>query len=174
MRLLGVILAGGRSSRFGSDKALARLHGQPLIAHVAAALAAETPHLRITGRSWPGCERLDDLPHPGLGPLGGLAAALAHARARCFDAVLAAPCDMPRLPHGLAALLAPAPAVALGQPVLGLWPAALADALVGHLTGGNRALLGWVAAAGARTVDLGLLANVNTPGELAALARMPE
>lgn len=33
--ITGVILAGGKSSRFGSNKALAILHGKPLIKHVA-------------------------------------------------------------------------------------------------------------------------------------------
>ena len=42
MKLLGAILAGGRSSRFGSDKAFALLNGKPLIDHVIAALAAQT------------------------------------------------------------------------------------------------------------------------------------
>ena len=38
MRILGAILAGGQARRFGSNKALARLHGEPLIAHAARAL----------------------------------------------------------------------------------------------------------------------------------------
>lgn len=169
MVVLAVILAGGRSLRFGSDKALAILDGRPLIAHVAAALAREAEAVAVAGRDWPPFPRLHDLPQSGLGPLGGLAAALVHARDHGYDTVLAAPCDMPRLPTGLASALAPGPAVARGQPVLGLWPAALAGALGAHLAAGHRSMMSWVDASAARTVDLGPLPNVNTPAELATL-----
>jgi molybdopterin-guanine dinucleotide biosynthesis protein A len=37
----GVVLAGGRSTRMGVDKALAPLAGRPLVVHVAARLAPQ-------------------------------------------------------------------------------------------------------------------------------------
>ncbi len=52
MRLLGAVLAGGQSRRFGSDKALALLDGRPLIAHVIAALAAQTEAVIVCGKEW--------------------------------------------------------------------------------------------------------------------------
>ena len=36
----GLVLAGGRSTRFGSDKALAQFRGAPLLAHVLRGLSA--------------------------------------------------------------------------------------------------------------------------------------
>ncbi|MFM2236672.1 MAG: MobA-like transferase domain, partial [Pseudomonadota bacterium] len=35
MKRLGAIIAGGKATRFGSDKAAAQLNGRPLIEHVA-------------------------------------------------------------------------------------------------------------------------------------------
>jgi len=168
-RLLGAVLAGGASRRFGSDKALAMLRGKPLIENVIAALATECETVIVCGRDWPSRRSLADRPGPGLGPLGGLAAAFHHAAASGHDAVLAAACDLAELPPGLAARLAPGPAVAAGQPALGLWPAALAARLDTHLASGGRSLFGWAAAAGARSVIVSGIANINTPADLAAL-----
>lgn len=80
MRLLGAILAGGAATRFGSDKGSgALIGGRALIDHVADALRPQVATLVVCGRHWPGLEGLADRPASGLGPLGGLCAALAHA-----------------------------------------------------------------------------------------------
>ena len=167
--VLGAILAGGQSRRFGSDKALAMLDGRPLIAHAIAALAAECSSVVVCGRDWPGHTTLPDRPGPGLGPLAGLCAALHHARMTGHGAVLTSACDLPHLPLGLLQRLSPGPAIAAGQPTLGLWPASLADALEAHLLSGIRSLFSWVEACGVRSVDCGPLPNINTPEDLAKL-----
>ncbi len=169
MKLLGAVLAGGAARRFGSDKALALFDGKPLIDHVLAALASETEAQIVTGRDWPAGTGIPDRPAPGLGPLGGLNAALRHATAHGFDAVLCAGCDLPALPAGLAARLAPGPAYVIGQPTIGLWPVALAPLLAAHLDSGGRSLHGWATAAHARGIDIGTLPNINTPADLARL-----
>ena len=148
------------------------LRGSSLIYHVIEALSTECATVVVIGRDWPDGIALSDRPGPGLGPLAGLAAALHHARDQGFTAVLTAGCDLPLLPAGLAARLTPAPAHALGQPALGLWPASLAEALDDHLAAGGRSLYGWAAATGARAVDLGALANINTPADLLAAAEL--
>lgn len=170
MRLLGAILAGGQARRFGSDKALAMADGARLIDRVAAALAPQVDALAVVGRDWPPLIRIADLPGPGLGPLGGLAGALDHGARHGFDAVLTAGCDLPDLPADLVALLCPAPALIADQPTIGLWPVALAPALVDHLaSGGNRAMRGWADRAGARRVAAPTpIANINAPADLAA------
>jgi molybdopterin-guanine dinucleotide biosynthesis protein B/molybdopterin-guanine dinucleotide biosynthesis protein len=90
----GVIFAGGKSSRMGSDKAAIRIDGQPLLQRVSRALGQVCVHLLIAG------ERPDfaaaDLPaiadiYPGSA-LGGLHNALTHAQT---EWVLVLPCDMP-------------------------------------------------------------------------------
>jgi molybdenum cofactor guanylyltransferase len=164
MRLLGAILAGGQSRRFGRDKAAALVGGRALIDRVADALGPQVDALIVVGRG-----DIDDRPAPGLGPLGGLCAALDHGARHGFDAVLTAGCDVLPVPDDLATRLAPGPAVIEGQPLFGLWPTALAARLDAHLAaGGDRSLRGWIAATGARAVALdATLHNVNTEDDLA-------
>lgn len=164
MRLLGAILAGGQSRRFGSDKAAAMVGGRPLLDHVIDALAPQVAELIVVGRGV-----VADRPAPGLGPLGGLCAALDHALRHGFDAVLTAGCDVLPVPGDLAERLASGPAVIEGQPLFGLWPAALAPQLDAHLAGSaDRSLRGWIAASGARQARLATpLHNLNTRDDLA-------
>ncbi|SFS12571.1 molybdenum cofactor guanylyltransferase [Sphingomonas jatrophae] len=169
-RILGAVLAGGASRRFGQDKALALLGGRPLIAHALAALDAQVDAMVVCGRDWPGGIGLPDRPGPGLGPLGGLAAALHHAAGHGFDAVVSLPCDVARVPPDLVLRLGEAGAAYVeGQPVVGRWPAALSAVLDAHIARDpRRSLRGWVAVAGARPVTIEL-PNVNTPEDLARL-----
>lgn len=162
MPILGAILAGGRSSRFGSDKALHMHKGKPLIAHVADALQGQCADVVVCGRSWGELTGLNDRPAPGLGPMGGLCAALHHAAGTGFDAVLAAPCDLVGIPADTALQLLPGPAVAEGQWLLGLWPTALAARLEALLLAeGGIAARRWVSEAGAQMRPMGLLRNIN-------------
>lgn len=167
MRLLGAVLAGGRASRFGADKANAHVGGRPLIRHVADALAACTQDLVVCGRSWGGLQALDDVPAAGLGPMGGLAAALCHARTHGHDGVLCAPCDVLGLPDDLARRLAPGPAVPDGQWLIGLWPVHCADPLV-HLLRHEGAISArrWIEASGAAIRAPLQVRNVNLPADL--------
>jgi molybdopterin-guanine dinucleotide biosynthesis protein A len=171
-KLLGAIIAGGASSRFRSDKAFAELDGRSLLEHVIAGLAAQTDFVVICGRDVRGRTCLADRPEPGLGPLGGLAAALHFARTHDFGAVLTSACDTPEVPVGLAdAVYGDGPAIVIGQPLFGFWPAALSPELDAYLaTGQSRAVSHWADRAGARRVRLtGEIANINTPADLTAL-----
>ena len=105
MRTLGAVLAGGRSSRFGSDKALAMLDGRSLLDHAVAALRPHCDAVIVVGRG-----EIADWPRADMGPLGGIAGALIHAADQGFDQVLTASVDCVRLPADLRALLEPAPA----------------------------------------------------------------
>lgn len=81
---LGAILAGGRSLRMGTDKALVPVGGIPMVERVAAALSAVVDDLVLVGRSHPlaGIPSIPDLRPGPRGPLPGLAAALHHAAGR--------------------------------------------------------------------------------------------
>lgn len=171
MRTLGAVLAGGRASRFGSDKALAPYQGKPLILWATEALAAECDAVVICGRALADHACTPDQPEPDLGPLGGVAGALHYAQAHGFDQVLTAPCDAPHLPAHLLTLLGDAPALAAETPVVGLWPVALAEDLDRFLaTDARRSIRDWARRVGARAVPLPPIANVNTPADLAGLA----
>jgi molybdopterin-guanine dinucleotide biosynthesis protein A len=170
MRLLGAILAGGQSRRFGSDKAQVLVEGVRLIDRVASALAQQCDTVVVCGRDEAGFAALDDLPEPGLGPLGGLNAALHYAAANGFDAVLSSGCDVPNLPTNLAQQLAGDGAShASEQPVVGLWPAALAPMCSSFLQSGGRSLYGFGEHVGARLVTVNPpLRNINAPADLDA------
>jgi molybdopterin-guanine dinucleotide biosynthesis protein A len=177
VRVLGAILAGGRSQRFGSDKALALIDGRPMLDHVADRLRGQCEALVVAGRDWPEMTRVDDLPGPGLGPLGGLAGALAHAQSAGFDAVLTSSCDLPALPADLLALLGAPDALLQRQPTIGLWSAGRAELLRDYLASGrSRSVRAWADAIGASMVVFEEdMANINTPEDLATyyLPRSP-
>lgn len=169
--ILGAILAGGQSTRFGADKALADYRGRPLIAHVAERLLEQVGTVLIAGRAWGAFPSVADHPAPGLGPLGGLCAALRYARDHGYRDVLVTSCDTPILPADLAVRLRPSPSHVSGLPVIGMWPAALADRLEAHLLeGAHRSMRAWIAATGARAVPVHpAIPNINRPGDLARL-----
>ena len=172
MTLLGLILAGGQSSRFGSDKAAALHQGRPLIDHVANALRPHVDALAVAGRDWPDLIRIEDAPQPGLGPLGGVLGGLIYAAHNGFDAVLTSGCDTLGLMPTHIAALHPGPAVLETLPVVGLWPTTLGPALADWMRQTQRhALYGFARAAGARLVTVAQPpANINQPSDLDRLA----
>ncbi len=96
--ITGVILAGGRSSRFGENKALATLHGIRLIDRVVDVMAPLFSSLLLVTNQPEEFARLN-LPmvqdrEPYLGPLGGLASALPVVST---GRVFVVACDMPIL-----------------------------------------------------------------------------
>lgn len=96
--LPGYILAGGRSSRFGSDKARATLDGVPLVCRIARVMrefgskitiVAEVPNKYEDLRLRTIADRL-----PGKGPLAGLDAALSDAASFGSEWLLLTSCDL--------------------------------------------------------------------------------
>jgi len=170
--ILGAVLAGGASRRFGSDKAMADLGGRTLLARAVDSLSGLCEYVVVVGRETAPAPTLPDWPRPGMGPLAGIAAALHLARDEGYAAVLTCPVDTIGLPDDLLARLGPAPACLADQPVIGLWPPAAIDRLEAILTGGERhSAYHFAEAVGARMVALDRpLANINTPDDLATLA----
>ena len=93
--LEGFILAGGASSRMGTDKAQLRLGGQTLVESVAGALCEIAGRIRVVssrhGEELCGLGVVPDF-YEDCGALGGLHSALAHAEASW---VAVASCDLP-------------------------------------------------------------------------------
>ncbi len=107
-RVLGALLAGGESKRFGSDKAAYLFDGRTL-AERALAVLAEVCHVTVVvghGRGVPpGVARVDDAPvagaSRGAGPLAGIAAALRVGAEQGAELVLILPLDMPAMEPAL-------------------------------------------------------------------------
>lgn len=168
MKILGAILAGGRSRRFGMDKALVPIGGKPMIQAAIDALLPQVDWVVVCGRDWPGSVMIEDDPPGGLGPLAGLNAALGHAAGIGADAVVAIPIDVHPLPPDLVERLAgEGPAVFEEQYAIGFWPLACSGALAAYLDGGGRSIRGWIEEADARRVpEPGPMRNLNRPDDL--------
>lgn len=173
MSVLGAILAGGKATRFGSDKAFAVLEGRPLIDHVASSLAKQCNALIVVGRKQDGYICVDDRPSAEMGPLAGLAGALAYASDAGFSHVLSVGVDAPGIPSDLSLMLEPAPAYVVNQPVIGYWPVTALDLLDHILASDERhSMLHFIERLAARGVVLeSPPANINTPADLENLER---
>jgi molybdenum cofactor guanylyltransferase len=93
----GYVLAGGKSSRMGTDKSLMRLGGVPLIARAVQTLHEVCATVAILSGN-PVLEIYAPLVrdhHADCGPIGGIEAALAHSS---FEWNLLLPVDVPFVP----------------------------------------------------------------------------
>lgn len=171
MRILGAIVAGGRSRRFGPDKALADYCGRRLLDHVADRLTPQVDAVIVCGRVTDGWICVADRPGPMLGPLAGINAALHHAALEDFDAVVTVPCDTPLLPFDLVAVLrAQGPSAYVeNMPIIGLWPVSLAPAFDLRLSSNDRSVRAAAMACGAIPLTI-TIANINHPADLTHLS----
>jgi molybdopterin-guanine dinucleotide biosynthesis protein A len=195
----GLVLAGGRGSRLGADKALIRLGRTTLVERALARLA---PQVSTTAISANGDRaRLSMCPVPVLadtipgfrGPLAGILAGLewmATETGASFIASVAV--DTPFFPLDLVQRLAEAAKAHRGRiavahsrqrlhPVFSLWPAGLRDPLALHLADErNGRVMDFIEARGFVAVDFGDDAvtgldpffNINTPEDLSAAAEV--
>ena len=180
-RIDAVVLAGGRSTRFGSDKRLALFGREELVRRavgkvsglvngtVFVATGPRREHLPGTGRA----VVIADSP-PGRGPLGGIAAALE----RSANGVLVLGCDLPLVSAAtlrrvvLAAAAADNAAAVRSrtgwEPLVAYWPRRVYRLVRAAIAAGRLAphalldSLGAVAVAGVRPLEL---INVNTPAD---------
>jgi molybdenum cofactor guanylyltransferase len=143
MKIVGCILAGGRSSRFGSDKALAVVGGKTLLERAIERLAPQVTALAINTNSndpafaKAGLPILKDATSEFRGPLAGILAALEWASRIGADAVVTAAVDTPLFPVNLVERLSEASGgqIIIAQsgsglhPTFGLWPVAARTAL---------------------------------------------
>jgi molybdopterin-guanine dinucleotide biosynthesis protein A len=94
----GIVLAGGQSSRLGTDKSFINVNGQSLIEHIVAKLTRLSDDVIIVTNSPDEYDHLEarlvgDI-YPGKGALGGIYSGL-RAAANAYSLVVA--CDMPFL-----------------------------------------------------------------------------
>lgn len=174
-----IVLAGGRSSRLGQDKAAVFVGGRRLLDRVLSLLVGLCEDLVVVGRAgWPGAPALvrfveDDL--PGLGPLSGLYAGLGVIK---HQRTLAVGCDMPFIsPELLQRLIAEdgaaATVVRTGaqvQPLLAVYDRRVRPVIRELLASGERSLLALLGAIDVRYVDVGAeersAFSINRPEDL--------
>ncbi|WP_133593557.1 molybdenum cofactor guanylyltransferase [Permianibacter aggregans] len=96
MMRIGVVLAGGKSSRMRRDKALLDFHGQPLLQHAQQIVQRCCDEVWVSGRDG-GLRSVPDR-FVDRGPVGALHAVCAHLLAlKTKASVLFVPVDMPLL-----------------------------------------------------------------------------
>lgn len=104
----GYVLAGGRSSRMGEDKAGLRLGGRTLLEIAMETMRSATPTVTILGERQGALEGARSVPDafPGCGPMGGMEAAMRDCREHGAEWAMFLPVDMPLVPAGLMRALA--------------------------------------------------------------------
>lgn len=192
--LTGVLLAGGRSTRFGTDKAAALLRGRPLAQWVAQALAAACDALVVVharGQALPALDvavpvRCVEDRWEARGPLAALVTAFPLVET---PLCVVASTDVPLLAPGVVRLLAARVAAHDGavplvdghrQPLVACYrPAICAGPFEAHLAASHGSVLGAldgldiveVAEPELRAIDPALRSfrNANTPAALRAI-----
>lgn len=196
---VGVILAGGLSSRMGGgDKPLKRVGRQTILSRVVGRFAARCDGLVLNANGDPQRFATFSLPVVGdsiegfAGPLAGILAGLDWVAANQPDAtdILSLPADCPFLPDDLIDRLqdaraqanVPLAAAASGgwtHPVIGLWPVNIRDRLRAAIMAGERKIDRFTPTLGVAYAEWSIdpfdpFFNANTPDDLTeaeALAR---
>lgn len=196
--VIGVVLAGGLSRRMGGDdKALLRLGGRTILAHVIGRIRPQVDSLVLNANGDP--DRFSEFGLPvtadtvagHAGPLAGVLAGLewVAANAPACSWVATVPTDAPFLPEDLVARLLAAAAGAgadmacagsagRAHPVCGLWPVRLrGDLRRAMVEEGIRKVDIWTARYRLARADfsadpLDPFFNANTPGDLAEAERL--
>ncbi|CAI1198770.1 molybdenum cofactor guanylyltransferase MobA [Serratia quinivorans] len=163
--ITGIILAGGRATRMGGeDKGLIQIAGIPLYQYVLSRLRPQVGQIAISanrnqaryGES--GLPIVSDLTPDFSGPLAGMLAGLKHATT---EWVVFVPCDVPDFPATLVdqlwqqkgnSLAAYASDGERAHPTLALLHTSLAPQLKEYLARGERKLMLFLDAAGARQI----------------------
>lgn len=162
--VVGIVLAGGKSSRMGGgDKCLLPLGGRPILAYVIERLKPQVAELIVSANGDPARFSAFGLPVVAdrlggyAGPLAGILAGLEWTRTNRPESrfAITAASDTPFLPLDLvdrlwhaagegAAKLAVARSAEGMHPVFGLWPVTLAPDLEASLMSGDRKVSDWV------------------------------
>ena len=193
--ILGVVIAGGRSVRFGGEKATAELAGRPLLMWAVRRLQRSCARVAVNTRPETQAEALaraeglavlHDVPGDAAGPLAGVKVGLAWAKGLGARAMAVSPCDAPMLPDDLFTRLIDAAGGGAAmaetsegrQPLCAIWPVSALVAVTEALAGGAHPatwrVLESIGAKLVRFPDADAFANLNTREDLAAIAARME
>lgn len=169
--LTGVLLVGGASSRYGSPKALIELDGETLATRGQRVLAEACDEVLVVGKAGELPFEVIDDGTDIRAPIAGVVAGLRHAS---NDVAVFVPVDCPRITAAVIRTLGEGcrdAAVPQTGPLPGAWAKSALPLLESRLAAGPLALyrtydeLDVVTV----TVDPILVADVDVPGDLAAL-----
>jgi molybdenum cofactor guanylyltransferase len=182
VRIAGLIIAGGKSSRMGQNKALIHFKQKPLIEHVYDRLKYQVEKVYININQ--ACNNfkykeniIPDKKQNYQGPLAGLDAALQMIQTEWLQI---APCDSPFLPLDLTQILMNKSKQSLHKiiipqtqnnihPTLGLFHSSIADDLNLFLKNKDRGFINFINSVGFEGVSFEnehAFVNINTPEEL--------
>jgi molybdopterin-guanine dinucleotide biosynthesis protein A len=191
-RTAGLLLAGGRSQRFGTEKALAYFREAPMMDVIALRFGG-LGALAVSARPNSGAEQrarqlglpvLHDAAAFPAGPLSGVCAGLQWATELGLSLLATAPCDAPLLPMDLfprlVAAIGASPAAYArtfhkDHPLCAVWNVRLLATLQAKLNAGVhpsvRRLLADIGAKPVSFADERAFLNANTPDALTELER---
>ena len=156
MKCAGFVLAGGRSSRMGQDKALLLFKGRPLIEHVAGEVRGAAGNVTLVGSPsryiYLGYPVIDDALDQ-CGPLAGIHAALNHSIDE-WNLIVA--CDMPEITVEFLLTLMERAAAGKADAVLPAGPSGLPEPLCAAYHRRSVDAVGKALASGVRKVTDGL------------------
>jgi molybdopterin-guanine dinucleotide biosynthesis protein A len=183
--ILGLVLAGGASSRFGAEKAVAAHNGGILMDAALEALSAACADVAISAKAESGASYLADSrghlcladpPDAPSGPLSGVLAGLQWAASLGADQLATAPCDVPELSAAQVRSLADAAGDGAAcarssrglEPLIAVWPVRASLAIIAPAlgSGDHPSIRDILATIGFTAVDGFEGPNVNTPGDL--------
>ncbi|MEO1919484.1 MAG: molybdenum cofactor guanylyltransferase MobA [Paracoccaceae bacterium] len=200
MKVVGVILAGGQSSRMGGgDKSLLDLGGRTVLARVVDRLDAQVEAMVLNANGDP--ERFSSYGLPVVadsiegfaGPLAGVLAGMDWAYEQGADYIVTVAADTPFLPKHLLAVLQMAREPAnsalvmavtpdperkfVRHPTFGLWSVDLRKDLRAALNAGVRKVVQWTEPHGCAQAAFNFdggdpFFNVNTPEDMAVARNM--
>jgi molybdopterin-guanine dinucleotide biosynthesis protein A len=165
IRLTGVLLVGGASTRFGSPKALARFRGEALAERAWRVLGEACDERLAIGKGE--LELPFDVLHDVIEVRAAIAGVIAGLRAATCDVAVILPVDCPLVTPELLRALGEARAVPQTGPLPGAYAKSDLPELERRLAAGDYSLRG--VNPRVLEVDERLLANANTPEELSAL-----
>ncbi len=182
-----VILSGGLSSRFGSNKALANLDGKRLVDQLIERLREQTAAPIVINAAdektygLPDHDFIVDQVGDRLGPLAGIHAALTWAEQHGYESVCTTPVDTPFIPDNFVSVMTsvagPVIASFAGKyhPIHGAWPVSLKRSLETGISSGMRAVMSWVDTLDATALDFADFCesdpfiNINRPTDIALI-----
>jgi len=189
MKTVGVILAGGRSSRMGTDKALVEIHGVSRLDRAIGRRSPQVDALAINSNVSIADRPLPILPDATAafdGPLAGVLASLKWATSLGANHLATVAVDTPFFPLDLVRRLAEieTSGIALARsggrshPVFALWPVVVLDPLEAFLEKAEtRRVMTFLKSYGYESVDFlekpfDPFFNINTPQDLMAAVEM--